>query len=117
MHNKMEVPDLFTQLPLIRDLLVTETSSEQDATVQRCLPYLKGTANANTSPFDFNERGVLRLDREQHLTYLHESLGALPAGYVGVDASRPWMLYWALTGLYLLGEDVSLYRKRFVDPF
>ncbi|KAI9825473.1 MAG: CAAX farnesyltransferase (FTase) subunit beta [Thelocarpon impressellum] len=31
------------------------------------------------------------------------------------DASRPWLLYWALTGLFLLGEDVSQYRERVIS--
>ena len=110
----MTVPHLFTQLPVIRDLLITQSSSVQDATVEQCLPFLQGTANTNTntSPFDFNEHGLLRLDRQQHVAYLHDALGTFPAAFVGVDASRPWMLYWALTGLYVLGEDVAQYRER-----
>ena len=106
------VPELFTTLPPIRDVLSTETSSVQNRTVQECLPYLSGTAASSKSPFDFNEHGLPRLEREKHIAYLHGSLGRLPAGFVGADASRPWLLYWALTGLYLLGEDVSRYRDR-----
>jgi len=106
------VPELFTTLPPIRDALRTETSSVQDRTVQDCLPYLSGTKDSSKSPFDFNAHGLPRLEREKHIAYLHGSLGKLPAGFVGADASRPWLLYWALTGLYLLGEDVSRYRDR-----
>jgi protein farnesyltransferase subunit beta len=29
-----------------------------------------------------------------------------------MDASRPWMVYWALAGLSLLGEDVTRVRQR-----
>lgn len=106
------VPDLFTTLPPIRDALPTESSSVQDRTVQDCLPYLSGTKDPSKSPFDFNAHGLPRLEREKHIAYLHGSLGKLPAGFVGADASRPWLLYWALTGLYLLGEDISQYRDR-----
>lgn len=106
------VPDLFTTLPPIRDLLNTETSRLQDCTIQECLPYLSGTDDPNRSPFAFNVHGLPRLEREKHITFLQGSLGKLPAGYVVADASRPWMLYWALTGLYLLGEDVSTYREQ-----
>ena len=106
------VPDLFTTLPPIRDALPTESSSVQDRTVQNCLPYLSGTKDPSKSPFDFNAHGLPRLEREKHIAYLHGSLGKLPAGFVGADASRPWLLYWALTGLYLLGEDIAQYRDR-----
>lgn len=105
------VPSLYTDLAPIRDLLTTETSNVQDATVQQCLPFLAGTADPGKLPFDFNGYGVPRLDRENHIAFLHDSLGEFPAGFVGLDASRPWMLYWALTGLSLLGEDVSPYRE------
>jgi len=33
---------------------------------------------------------------------------------VGVDSSRPWMVYWALMGLHLLGEDVVPFRSRYI---
>lgn len=106
------VPELFTSLPPIRDVLSTETSSVQDRTVQACLPYLTGTIESRKSPVEFYAHGVPRLEREKHIAYLHGSLGKLPAGFVAADASRPWLLYWALMGLYLLGEDVSRYRDR-----
>jgi len=106
------VPELFTALPPIRDHLNTETSTLQDRTIQECLPYLSGTDNPGRSPFDLNTYGLPRLEREKHMAYLHSNLGQLPAGYVAADASRPWMLYWALTGLYLLGEDVTRYRDQ-----
>lgn len=110
----LSIPSLFTDLPPIRDLLNTETSTAQDATVLQCLPFLKGTVHFHKTFVNFNKHGLPRLERKQHIAYLHDSLGQYPAGYVGVDSSRPWMLYWALTGLSLLGEDVSLYRERCV---
>ena len=106
------VPELFTTLPPIRDVLSTETSTLQDRMVQECLPYLLVVEGPSKSPFDFNSHGLPRLDRESHVEYLHGSLGKLPRGFVGADASRPWLLYWALTGLYLLGEDISHYRDQ-----
>ena len=110
--HRPPVPELFTTPPPIRDVLSTKTSSVQDRTVQDCLPYLSGTNDSTKGPFDFNAHGLPRLERKKHIAYLHNSLGKLPAGFVGADASRPWLLYWALTGLYLLGEDVSQYRDR-----
>ncbi|MCJ1299482.1 CAAX farnesyltransferase (FTase) subunit beta [Hypocenomyce scalaris] len=111
-QDRPPVPDLFTSPPPIRDDLVTETSDLQDETVQECLPYLSGTDDSSKGPFDFNPHGLPPLEREKHTAFLHNALRTLPAAYVGYDASRPWILYWALTGLYLLGDDISQYRER-----
>ncbi|KAI9700048.1 MAG: CAAX farnesyltransferase (FTase) subunit beta [Candelina mexicana] len=109
-----QVPSLFTSLPPIRDTLGTETSKLQDSTARECLPFMRGVAERKKSPWDLNEHGVPSLERQKHVAFLHSSLGGLPAGFVGIDSSRPWMLYWALTGLSLLGEDVSQYRERVI---
>lgn len=111
-HRQPTIPKLFTSLPPIRDPLVTETSVVQDETVQSCLPFLAG-AGGSKSPSDFNAYGLPHLERRQHIRFLHTSLRDLPSGFVGYDASRPWIVYWALTGLALLGEDVSVYRERY----
>lgn len=101
------VPALFTTLPLIRDELVTESSEMQDETVQECLPFLAEPGG------DLNLFGVTQLARTKHVHFLHKMIsGPLPAGFTAADASRPWMVYWALTGLHLLGEDVTTYRER-----
>ena len=111
-RDRPPVPDLFTSPPPIRDALVTETSDVQDETVRECLPYLSGSVDPSKGPFDFNPHGLPPLEREKHIAFLHNVLGTLPAAYVGFDASRPWILYWALTGLHLLGDDISQYRER-----
>ena len=105
-----KVPDLFTSPPPIKDTLVTETSTSQDETVDECLPFLAG--QGTRSLFDFNDDGIPTIEREKHIEYLHERLGGLPAGFVAYDAARPWLIYWTLTGLCLLGEDVDQYRSR-----
>ena len=43
------------------------------------------------------------LARERHVAYLTRSLGGLPASFAGLDASRPWLVYWTLQALDLLG--------------
>lgn len=104
------IPALFTQPPPIRDPLVTETTDLQDATLDKCLPFLKGIHNTQKDPF--NAHGVPALQRDDHVAYLYDSLEDYPSGFVAMDASRPWMVYWALAGLSLLGEDVSRVRER-----
>jgi protein farnesyltransferase subunit beta len=106
------VPPLYTGFPPIRDFLITETSNAQDVTVQQCLPFIAGIADPGKLPVEFNEFGVPRLERDNHIAFLYDSLTTFPPGFVGLDASRPWMLYWALTGLGLLGEEVTSYRER-----
>ena len=46
------------------------------------------------------------LDRDATLRYLHRGLVHLSAEYACLDASRPWLIYWILHALELLGEEV-----------
>lgn len=104
------VPALYQEQPPIRNSLVTQTVEAQNETVEQCLPFLKGSHSSQKGPF--NEHGVPALQRNDHVTYLHESLEEYPADWVALDASRPWMSYWALAALSLLGEDVTKFRSR-----
>lgn len=104
------VPTLFTSLPPIRDDLITKSSTDQEETVDQCIPYLTGRADPEKTLFDFSPHGVARLEREEHVRFLKAALQN--ARYIPYDAQRPWCVYWALTGLSLLGEDVSQYHQR-----
>lgn len=104
------IPVLFTQPPPIRDPLVTETIDLQDATLEKILPLLKGLQ----SSAPLNAHGVPALRRDDHLAYLYDALEDYPPGFVAMDSSRPWMVYWALAGLSLLGEDVTRFQERLV---
>lgn len=101
------VPPLFSKYPPIRDALQTESLKVQDETIEECLPFL-------TEPeLDLNVFGIPQLRRKQHAAFLRHAIeNKYPPQFVSIDASRPWMPYWALTGLSLLGEDVSQYRGR-----
>lgn len=110
------IPSAFSTPPAIRDSLVTATSAAQDENIEETLPLIKATAEANRDLFEYNKYGVPRLDRLRHIDFLRDALGDHPAPFVGIDASRPWMAYWGLMGLYLLGEDVTDYRTRLVPP-
>lgn len=104
------IPALFREPPLIHDSLSTETTDLQSEIVNKCLPLLKGIHSSQKGPF--NRFGVPALQRNDHIEYLYDSLDDYPASFVGLDASRPWMVYWALAGLCLLGEDVTRFRER-----
>ena len=117
------IPDLFTTPPPIYDgdgSRATLTSEAQEATMEECLPFLRGEAalfedsgsakgptTTATAGSGYNRHGVPRLDRERHARFLRKMVGPLPGAFVTADAARPWMLYWALSGLAVLGEDVG----------
>lgn len=107
----MSIPSLFTSKPPIVDALQTESSILQDETVDECFPFL--SAEEDLGPR--NTHGIPRLDKERHVRFLHKQLGQLPGQFTPVDPSRPWIFYWALAGMSLLGEDVGIYRARLVD--
>jgi len=64
---------------------------------------------------------LYRLNREAHIEFLEGGLGIdedgeqLSPGFVVLDASRPWILYWCLIGLYCLGVDLAPYRERLIE--
>jgi prenyltransferase beta subunit len=54
------------------------------------------------------------LNRPRHASYLTRLglMPLLPRAFVGLDASRTWMMYWVLCALKLLGEDITPHRDR-----
>lgn len=54
------------------------------------------------------------LDKDRHINFLtHLGLQPqLPRAFVALDASRPWMMYWTLCALKILGEDITPHRQR-----
>ncbi|POR34414.1 Protein farnesyltransferase subunit beta [Tolypocladium paradoxum] len=105
------VPGLFTTNPPIRDALETETSRLQDETIEECLPFL-----LTGEGHDYrNAHGIPHLYRDRHVKFLQKQLGNLPSMFKSADPSRPWIFYWCLAGLSLLGEDVDSYRSRLIE--
>lgn len=113
-QSRPGIPALFTQPPPIRDPLITETVDLQNATLEKCLPFLKGIHSAQK---DFNVYGVPALQRDLHAGFLYDALEDYPEGFVAMDASRPWIVYWALAGLAMLGEETTRFRERCVHAF
>jgi len=50
-----------------------------------------------------DDEGGLVFFREQHEAYLMTGLKSLSSGYACLDASRPWLVYWIVHGLDLIG--------------
>lgn len=51
-----------------------------------------------------DKRSSISLKRSAHVTYLTRGLGYLHGNYQGLDASQPWIVYWILNSLDLLGK-------------
>ncbi|XP_042859073.1 protein farnesyltransferase subunit beta-like [Penaeus japonicus] len=64
------------------------------------------------------------LHRERHIAYLKKGLKNLPEGFQCLDASRPWLVYWAVHALELLetklneqeAENIINFLKRCQNP-
>lgn len=92
--------------PAIEEGFETESSVLQQETADECLPLLQALTSS------FNDVGLPPIVREKHIRFLRRSLGRLPGAFASLDASKPWMLYWALNGLALLGEDMGKFKHR-----
>ena len=56
------------------------------------------------------------LEKQKHVAFL-TMLGLkdiLPRGFASLDASRPWMMYWVLCALKMLGDDITPHRQRYL---
>lgn len=54
----------------------------------------------------FSESGEPLLMREPHKDFLLKAFSGLPGGYVSLDASRTWLVYWTVHSLVLLDEPL-----------
>lgn len=50
---------------------------------------------------------VLELQRDKHFDYLTRGLRKLGPSFSVLDANRPWLCYWTLHSLALLGESID----------
>ena len=55
----------------------------------------------------------IELDRERNLEYLRKGfLEGFPSVYTSLDASRPWLVYWALQSFDLLGYELTKEERK-----
>eukprot|EP01114_Cavostelium_apophysatum_P020546 TRINITY_DN6919_c0_g1_i1.p1 TRINITY_DN6919_c0_g1~~TRINITY_DN6919_c0_g1_i1.p1 ORF type:complete len:409 (+),score=40.52 TRINITY_DN6919_c0_g1_i1:70-1296(+) len=54
-----------------------------------------------------NVKDNLVLRRKDHEKWLRKGLRGVSAGYQGLDASRPWIVFWILHAMELLGMSLS----------
>lgn len=108
--SRQRAPDLFTKPPPIKDALITESTTSQYRVINQCLPYLAGIEVDRSR---LNLQSVPKLKRDKHIQFLETAIKY--ARFTGLDASRPWVVYWSLTGLSLLGKDIEVYRERYIS--
>lgn len=75
------------------DVLETATSREQRALEEKVSSLFVRSREESHS---------LVLNRALHVKYLHGGLKSLPAGFISLEAARPWILYWITHALALL---------------
>ena len=109
-----DVPDLYCLPPLLHDDLQTLSSQAQDKVAEECRQLLSGEVEEID---DLNSHGIPALHRAKHLKFIRRNLENYASGYQAMDASRAWIVYWALAGLSHLGEDASHYRDRAIQTF
>ena len=81
----------------------TSTSVEQRAVEDSCLRLYE---RADTNVSDLDDFPLLK--REKTLAFLRKGLKELSEGYECLDASRPWLVYWIVHSIELLGELDSI---------
>jgi protein farnesyltransferase subunit beta len=81
-------------------LVITRSTELLEQTARACQPFL-----AQPTPL---------LDKDSHVTFLTRVglMAQFPRPFVALDASRPWMMYWTLCALKILGEDITPHRQR-----
>eukprot|EP00128_Syssomonas_multiformis_P017202 Colp12_sorted_trinity150504_noHs@11180 len=98
----LTVPLSFEELAFDTDGWETESSRVQEQVeeeIEQRYTIYKKVKECNTDR--------IRLQREDHIRYLKSSLFHLSTSLQCLDASRPWLCYWLLHALDLLGVDMS----------
>lgn len=92
-------------MPLPSNSHPTDTLYEQAQTED-----LLKTLLETITPLDGTKPTVLR--RGEHNVFLGSTLFKLPGGYVALDASKPWLLFWTMHSLDILGIALDQEMKK-----
>lgn len=97
----------------------TRTSVDQCSCEMECSKFLRSFTCYDANALrNFQRGGLINVDQEirllksKHASYLKDYLTNLPGGFISLEASRPWILYWILHALNLLGyQPVFMYPR------
>mmetsp|Transcript_14818 Transcript_14818/g.28535 ORF Transcript_14818/g.28535 Transcript_14818/m.28535 type:complete len:481 (+) Transcript_14818:69-1511(+) len=81
----------------------TVTTCEQSDLEDTIRPFYQKVLGLSKS----EQLEALTLNRDNHLAYLYKGLRYLPESHRVLDASRPWLCYWELHSLNLLGQELD----------
>lgn len=112
-------PSVFTLpwAPLPSDGVYTDTLLEQRDTEERLSDVLSDVSSALVPREPATMGGTTALRKAEHGIFLHSTFYRLPAPYVALDASRPWLMYWTVHSLDLLGIGLDPgTTERYVGP-
>jgi protein farnesyltransferase subunit beta len=88
------------------DNLSTETSREQTRTENSIMQYFYLYRQKQAEMFT-----SIKLSRDLHIMYCLKGLEHLSNSFDCLDASRPWLCYWIVHALDLLGHELSQDHK------
>lgn len=83
--------------------LLTESQRQQKELEEKVSVLLRAFASGSRH----QDSVLLELWREEHADYLFKGLEHLGPSYCVLDANRPWLCYWILHSLALLGEPID----------
>ena len=103
--------------------IASDTLEEQCDCERECAPFLmplsaqsEQTRNEWSDNGFITNEGKIRLLRQRHVAYLTNALSkALPSGFVVLDASKPWIMYWILHALNILDALPTYLHDRVVS--
>ncbi|WVQ81223.1 hypothetical protein IAT38_003345 [Cryptococcus sp. DSM 104549] len=99
-------PSVYTipSTPLPSNSHPTDTLTEQ-AETERLISQLFTVTAPPDSNLSTSSSGVspTALRKHEHTSFLAKTFFKLPAKFVGLDASRPWLVFWTVHSLDLLG--------------
>lgn len=103
-NNNSKMAPVKVDLTPVVDNYQTASSELQHETEASILPFFEGASEED-----------YKLKKEKHGKFLKTMLGELPMQFKSLDASRPWMIYWGVNALMLLGMDVEDLKKYIGD--
>jgi protein farnesyltransferase subunit beta len=111
-------PSVFTlpHVPQPTNSRPTATLEEQAETESLIFELLKLVSTTEEDDDQKAANAGLHLRKGDHVKYVCQTVNHLPAPYVSLDASRPWLLFWTMHSLDLLGcalDDET--KKRYVQ--
>ncbi|RYH29319.1 hypothetical protein EON65_08910 [archaeon] len=114
--------ETFAGLWFDKENVESKTAADQCSCEFECSNYLKDFGAYDEKVLKrFLVGGLINIDREirllkvKHAAYLLNFLESLPGGFISLEASRPWIMYWIVHALYMLDQEPVALYPRIID--